>query len=220
MKIDIKNWLNLAVQKLQENFPDRLVFIGLQGSYARDEATKDSDIDLVVILDKLDFKDLKIYRSIINNMPNNDMACGFISGKDELQRWSKADLFQFFFDTKALWGNLENVIEPPEKEDIKRAIKIGAENLYHAAIHSFVHSKNPNDDLKSLYKNTFFILQAKYFVEKEEYIPTKKTLLERLSGVDKEILNICIKKDEISALGGAEIETLYEKLINWASDNI
>lgn len=224
----IEDWLKSAAEKLDAAFKGRLLFVGLQGSYARGEATKESDIDLVVILDELKFEDLKVYRSIINSLPNSDMACGFISGKDELQKWSAADLFQFFYDTKPLFKNLCDIIQPPKKEDIKRAIKTGAENLYHASVHSFVHSTDRAEDLKSLYKNTFFILQAKYFVETKEYIQTKKVLSERLSKAlppafsktDKEILDVCIKKDEIPAMGETEIENLYEKLIIWAKENI
>lgn len=216
----IEDWLKSAAVKLNATFKGRLLFIGLQGSYARNEATKESDIDLVVILDELKFDDLKIYRSIIMNMENSCLACGFISGKDELQKWSKQDLFQFFYDTKPIQGKLEDIIEPPKKEDIKRAAKTGAENLYHMAVHSFVHSNNYTEDLKHLYKNTFFILQTKYFIETEKYIPTKKELLEVLLGDDKEILDICINKDKISNTTLIELETLYAKLIQWSRENI
>ena len=215
--MDIDNWLNIIIQQLKENFSDKLLFIGLQGSYNRGEATADSDIDLVVILDKLDFESLKIYRSIIGTMPNKDKACGFISGKNELQKWSKSDLFQFYYDTTPLLGNLENIIQLPQKEDIKILIKISAENIYHSAVHSFVHSNSYTQDLKNLYKMTFFILQAKYFVETNNYIPTKKQLLNRLSGFDREILNVCINKDNISNM---DSEILYKNLITWSVDNI
>ena len=102
MTIKIDEWLNLAIEKLQKSFKEKLLFVGLQGSYNRGEATPESDIDLVVILDKLSFEDLKEYRKIIDEMSNKELACGFISGKKELQNWSKCDLFQFFYDTKSL----------------------------------------------------------------------------------------------------------------------
>ena len=197
MKINIDEWLNLAIEKLQKVFREKLLFVGLQGSYNRGEATPESDIDLVVILDKLSFEDLKEYRKIINEMPNKELACGFISGKNKLQNWSKADLFQFFYDTKPLIGNLENIIQPPIIEDIKKSIKTSSETLYHAAVHSFVHSTNYMEDLQSLYKMTFFILQAKYFVETNIYIKTKKELAECLNNADREILDICINKKQI-----------------------
>lgn len=216
MTFNIDEWLNLAIEKIQRAFGGDLLFIGLQGSYNRGEATPDSDIDLVVILDNLTFENLKLYRSIIENMPQKDKACGFISGKKEIQKWSKADLFQFFYDTKALYGNLEDIIQPPEIEDIKKSIKIFSENLYHSTVHSFVHSNNHINDLKNLYKMTFFILQAKYFVETNNYIPTKKQLSEHLCELDKDILDICINREIINN----DTENLYHKLIKWCSNNI
>lgn len=220
MAINIEEWLNLAIEKLQKTFSEKLLFVGLQGSYNRGEATPESDIDLVVILDKLSFEDLKEYRKIIDEMPNKELACGFISGKKELQNWSKSDLFQFFYDTKSLVGNLESIILPPSIEDIKKSIKTSSETLYHAAVHSFVHSVNLAEDLQNLYKMTFFILQAKYFTENNIYIKTKKELAECLNGTDREFLDICINRKQIDSDNKIVLESLYKKLIDWTSQNI
>ena len=214
MQFDIDEWLNIVINKLKEAFKENLLFVGLQGSYNRGEATPESDIDLVVILDNMTFEDLKIYRSIIDNMPQKNKACGFISGKNEIQKWSKTDLFQFFYDTKSLFGNLEDIIQSPSVADIKKAIKTSYENLYHSATHSFVHSDDYIMDIRNLSKMAFFILQAKYFVETNNYIPTRKQLFECLSGIDKKILDICINKETL------DIENFYNKLITWCSNNI
>ena len=216
MVFDINKWLDLVIKELQKAFKDNLLFVGLQGSYNRGEATSESDIDLIVILDNITFDDLKTYRSIINEMPNKNKACGFISGKNEIQKWSKSDMFQFFYDTKSIYGNVEDIIQPPSVEDIKTFIKTSSENLYHSATHSFLYSDNYIQDLQNLYKMTFFILQAKYFVETNNYIPTKKQLLEYLCGEDKEILDICINRKSINS----DIENLYKKLIKWCLANI
>ena len=217
---DINVWLDIIIKKLQNEFEQRLLFVGLQGSCNRGEATQNSDIDLVVILDNLRFEDLKRYRLIIDSMPDKYKACGFISGKDELQNWSKSDLFQFFYDTKSLYGNLNDIIQPPSIDEINQSIKISSENLYHASIHSFVHSNNYVEDLQNLYKSTFFILQAKFFKETEKYIPTKIQLLELLNGIDRDILNICVNRNNITGNEPIELENLYNKLIQWCSDNI
>lgn len=39
MAINIDKWLNLAIEKLQKTFSEKLLFVGLQGSYNRGEAT-------------------------------------------------------------------------------------------------------------------------------------------------------------------------------------
>jgi len=55
---------------LKKTFGDRIYFVGLQGSYGRGEATEASDIDLVVILDKLTVDDIKIYSNMIDTLPS------------------------------------------------------------------------------------------------------------------------------------------------------
>ena len=79
--MDIQNWLQNITVKLRKEFAERVLFIGYQGSYKRGEATPDSDIDLVVILDYLTLEDLRVYKGIIRSMPQCEKACGFISGK-------------------------------------------------------------------------------------------------------------------------------------------
>lgn len=220
MTININEWLNLAIEKLQKAFQERLLFVGLQGSYNRGEASSESDIDLVVIVDEMSFQDLKDYREMIGKMPHKELACGFISGKKELQNWSKADLFQFFYDTRSLIGNLQDIIQPPSIADIKKSIKTSSETLYHMAVHSFVHSAQYREDLQNLYKMTFFILQARYFVENNRYIKTKNELAERLQGLDREIMTTCIKRKELSSANKIECENLYKQLIDWTAKNI
>lgn len=56
--VNIENWLKHFEDKLAALYGSRLVFFGIQGSYARGEATDTSDIDVVVLLDKLEMADL------------------------------------------------------------------------------------------------------------------------------------------------------------------
>ena len=58
MEFDVEIWLQEFTRKLFDEFSSRIKFVGLQGSYKRGEATENSDVDLVVILDKLSFEDL------------------------------------------------------------------------------------------------------------------------------------------------------------------
>ena len=70
IKIDV--WMEEITDKLKKAFKENLIFIGLQGSYNRGEAAAESDIDVVVILDKLNFEDLETYTKVISTMPDND----------------------------------------------------------------------------------------------------------------------------------------------------
>ena len=213
---NFEDWLVEIVGKIRGHFCKRVVFIGLQGSYRRGEATAASDVDLVVILDELRIEDLKAYREIVRSMPDYEKACGFISGRAELQNWSKSDLFQFYFETEALFGNIDDVISPPCLNDIRTAIKMASETLYHTTIHTFVFDKNISERLSSLYKMTFFILQAEYYLKNDVYIPTKKELLTSLTGADYEILQTCINMNLVEN----GIDEMYERLINWCSVRI
>lgn len=192
----------------------------MQGSYNRGEATPKSDIDLIVILETITFENLKTYKNIINSMPYKEKACGFISGKKEIQNWSKSDLFQFYYDTKPLYGKLSEIIAPPSQKDIERAVKSEFETIYHSASHSYLHSQNPKSDLISLYKMAFFLLQAKYFINKQKYIPTKNELVKLLDKADKSILEICINNTEINTKRTDELDLLYSQIIKWSQNNI
>ena len=173
--IDIKTWIKDFTEKVEQTFANRVWFIGLQGSYGRDEATATSDIDVVVILDELRVNDLKTYRDMLDTLPNRDLICGFISGKAELLNWEASDLFQFYYDTTPIKGTLDSLLDRVDKQAVKRAIRIGACNIYHACVHNFVHEKS-DDILRSLYKSAVFVIQAVWFYETGKYIKSKAEL--------------------------------------------
>ena len=82
--IDITVWMQSFLQTLNETFANRVWFVGLQGSYGRGEATETSDIDVVVILDELSAADIQTYNTMLNSLPNRELICGFLSGKQEV----------------------------------------------------------------------------------------------------------------------------------------
>lgn len=220
MAFNIKKWLNLITGKIKDSFGERVLFIGLQGSYRRNEADSNSDIDLVVILDELNFNDLVQYRQIIKSMPDYQKACGFISGKKEICAWSKSDLFQFAFETEPLLGDINDIIAKPDINDVKIFIKTALENLYHQLCHNFLYEDNIADNLSDFYKMTFFILQAEYYIKNNFYVYTKKELLDFIEDNDKLILYNCIHRDEFVNKNEMEIQELYKQLFEWCSSHI
>ena len=184
MKFDIEPWLKDYTEAVKETFGSRVYFIGLQGSYGRDEATDESDIDTVLILDKVTSEDLSVYGKILDKMPNREKTCGFVSGKAELFAWEKSELFQFINDTTPIFGTIESLLSDISKEDIKRAVKIGACGIYHGTVHNLIHEKSV-DILKSLYKSAMFTLQAIVYLEKGVFIRKQKDLSEHLSVKNK-----------------------------------
>ena len=93
--IEITVWMNEFLQALNENFADRVWFVGLQGSYGRGEATEKSDIDVVVILDELSALDISTYNTMMDKLPHRELICGFLSGKKSFLNGSLPTFFSF-----------------------------------------------------------------------------------------------------------------------------
>lgn len=208
--ININSWIKAFTEKAEQTFVGRVWFIGLQGSYGRGEATETSDIDVVLILDELRMDDLKAYRNMLDTLPNRELVCGFISGKDELLNWETSDLFQFYYDTTPIKGTLDRLLEKIDKHVVKRAIRIGACNIYHACVHNFVHEKS-EDILRSLYKSAAFVLQAVWFYETGKYIKSKAELQSAIEPPS------AVLETAIALKSGAPVrfEVMSELLINW-----
>ncbi len=175
--IDIDIWMKDFLKALDETFKQRVWFVGIQGSYARGEATENSDIDMVVILDELTINDLQIYDRMLDTLSYRELICGFLSGKGELMNWDAADLFQFYYDTKPIKGSLDDLLVLIDDTALNRAIKIGVCNIYHGCVHNMLYDKS-EDILNGLYKAASFVVQAIYFKQTGHYIRQQSELLE------------------------------------------
>ncbi len=216
MVFEIETWLQDFTKKLFDIFGNRLKFIGLQGSYKRGEAKPESDIDIVIILDKLSFEDLNSYKKIVNSMPYSEKVCGFISGEKEIYNWPKFDLFQLLNDTVSLHGNLQDFIPIIKRNDILNSIKINTANLYHQMCHAYLFENKDVEVLYQGYKSVFFILQALYYSRNTEYIGSKKELVKLLEGEDKEILLVNMNWKSLQV--NENLDFYFEKIINWAGE--
>lgn len=214
--INAYDWIVELTDKLKIYFQGRLLFVGLQGSYQRQEAYPGSDIDAVVILDILSMDDLKAYREILSTMPHNDQACGFIAGRQELMNWPRHELFQFKQDTRPCYGILDELLPPLTRQDIINGVKIGACGLYHACCHSAVHNPNQISAIRGLCKSAFFLLQAIHFLSSGEYIHSKQELFALLEGDERELVRISMNWDACSAALLAEPDTYFELLLGWS----
>ena len=214
--IDINIWAEKFLQTLDKTFPQRIYFVGLQGSYARGEATHKSDIDMVVILDNLSAIDIGTYNSMLDILPHRELICGFLSGKDELLNWEPADLFQLYYDTTPIKGSLDEVLALLDESAIDRAIKIGACNIYHGCVHNMLYDKS-EEILRGLYKGASFTLQAIAFKQTGKYIRKQIDLLPVLSIEDKAICETFLK---LKSGGTVEFDVMSEALFNWAKMHI
>lgn len=217
--IEISLWMENFVQALEENFGNRVWFVGLQGSYGRGEATETSDIDVVVILDELSAQDIQTYNTMLDTLPNRELICGFVSGKQELLHWEPSDLFQFCHDTTPIKGSLDEVLALLDGVPVDRAIKIGACNIYHGCVHNMLHEKS-EDILKDLYKAASYVVQAIYFQETGCYVKSQKDLLQKVSDEER-----CIVENFLSFKNGDKIDfhemstVLFEWSKKWIRNN-
>ena len=209
--IDIKIWIDDFLTALNKCFGDRVWFVGLQGSYARDEATENSDIDVVVILDNLSASDIAGYNNMLNGLNHRDLICGFFSGKNEILSWEPSDLFQFYYDTKPIIGSLDELLPLIDDETVDRAIKVGACNIYHGCVHNMLFDKS-EEILKGLYKSASFVIQAIAFKKTGKYITYQKDLSEVVSYDEKIIIDTFLK---LKTGEKVNFETMSEALFNW-----
>lgn len=206
-------------ERLKGIFGARLKFVGLQGSYGRHEETAESDIDVVVILDRLAVSDIKTYDMIVSDMQKREKLCGFISGENELLKWEKSQLFQFYHDTVPYYGNIDYILKLLTEEDIKRSVLTGACNIYHLCVHNMLHAKNSRA-LVGLCKSAVFVIQAKYYAETGQYIKRCADLFRAASGDDAEIIEEFLLLRENSRLAQEDFWEVSEKLFEWSKDII
>ena len=214
--IDITTWMQKFLHSLNETFANRVWFVGLQGSYGRGEACDTSDIDIVVILDELTTSDIKKYNAMLNTLPHRELICGFVSGKDELLHWEPSDLFQFYYDTTPIKGNLDELLAVIDESAVSRAIKIGACNIYHGCVHNMLYEKS-EEILRGLYKSASFVVHAIAFKQTGKYIKHQNELLGVVSADERKIVETFLKLKRGEAV---EFCTMSEELLAWVKKQI
>ena len=214
--IDMNDWLEQFSQKLIQQFGEEIVFIGLQGSRAREEAKLDSDIDVVVIFKELTIDRLLSYEAVTHTMPNRHLLCGFISGVDELQAWDKSDLFTFVYDTKAVYGSLEFLKKQIQPEDIKRFVRTGAGNSYHMILHNYLHTKSI-EAIKDIFKHARFVIQGKQFLKSEIFQSDIGELILNTEELDRQVLSRFLEMQQ-----GFPVDLQHDTtlIFHWAKETL
>jgi predicted nucleotidyltransferase len=210
--VEMKMWMNTFLQALDQVFRERVWFVGLQGSYGRGEATQTSDIDMVVILDRLSATDIKAYHTMLDTLPHRELLCGFLSGKDELLCWEPSDLFQFYYDTQPIKGSLDELLSVIDHTAVHRAIKMGVCNIYHGCVHNMLYEKS-DEILKGLYKSASFVVQAIVFQQTGQYVRKQTDLSGVVTDDEKTILEIFAT---LKNGGKVDFDTMSQVLFNWS----
>ena len=214
--IDASVFMDEFISALKVAFGDRVWFVGLQGSYGRGEATENSDIDTVVILDGLNSCDVRKYNEMLDTLPHRALICGFLSGKDEIMSWEPADLFQFYYDTLPIMGSLDGLLSVINADAVDRAIKIGACNIYHGCVHNMLYEKS-EEILRGLYKSASFVVQAICFKETGKYVRCQRDLRETVSADERTIVDTFL---HLKNGGEADFDRMSDVLFEWCRKKI
>lgn len=214
--IDLTPWLSRFLQALDASFGSRVWFVGLQGSYGRGEATETSDIDMVVILDTLTPADIQAYGAILDGLPHRELACGFLSGKEELLRWEKGELFQFYHDTRPIRGSLDPLLPLLSDGAVARAVHSGACAIFHGCVHNLLYEKS-GEVLRGLYKTAVFTIQAVCFQQTGRYRTVGQGLADAVGAEEQAILQTAL-----ALKGGApaELDAMSRPLLRWSQNLI
>ena len=189
---DLDSYLNALILSCRAAFGERLLYVGLLGSYLRGEAHENSDIDVMVVLDRFSVQDMDRYREILKRLGFSERSCGFICGRDELLRWSPLEVCQLRHTTKDLLGVLTDHLPSATREDEVNYVKLSLGNLYHELCHRYIHADRGKNVVKfrSACKGVFFLMQNLHYLESGRFIFTKKDLKEVVSAEDRRVLEL------------------------------
>jgi predicted nucleotidyltransferase len=217
--IKTETYIENLISLLNEHFDRRLLYVGLQGSYLRNEADDDSDIDIMVILDDISPDDLDAYRNIIMTIGDFDKSCGFICGKSELANWNPLEICHLAHTTKDCYGNLVDFVPQYKPEDEKNYIKLSLNNLFHELCHRYIHSSREHNisKLPAAYKAVFFIIQNMYYLKTGKFITTKAELINRIDKEDKKVL---AKAIEIKNKTDYDFDNAFDIIFEWCKKAI
>ena len=208
---DLDSYLNDLISNCRTAFGDRLLYVGLQGSYLRGEAHGGSDIDVMVILDRFSVEDMDIYRDILKEIGFYEKSCGFICGKEEMKRWNPLEVCQLRHATKDLFGVLTDFLPSATREDEINYVKFSLGNLYHEICHRYIHADRDKNvrKFRDTCKSVFFLIQNLHYLETDRFVLTKRELKEAVSPEDRRILELAELPD------GFDFEPAFAALFSW-----
>ena len=119
------------------------------------------------------------YRTIIGEMPERQLACGFLGGLNEMKVWPRYDLTAFHYGSEVLYGDMADVIGPITRGDIFDNAMVALSNINHAVRHAMIYDESLTAAAraaKDLYKAEFFVIQAWHLLTTAEYVGKRRAL--------------------------------------------
>jgi predicted nucleotidyltransferase len=208
---DVEEYIQKLIGGCKNAFAERLLYVGLQGSYMRGEATEKSDIDVMIILEDFSVEDMDVYRELLKRIGNDEKSCGFICGREEMMRWNPLEICQLHHTTKDLFGTLKDFLPLATREDEINYVKLSLGNLYHELCHRYIHSNRERNvaAFRGTCKNAFFLIQNLQFLERGSFVVRKEELKEQVSEEDRVILELSELPDDY------DYDTAFRLIICW-----
>lgn len=208
---NIDNYMENLISRCKEAFGNRLLYVGLQGSWLRGEATENSDIDVMIVLDGFSVEDMKTYRDILKEIGWYEKSCVFICGKNDLANWNPLEVLQLKYTTKDLLGKLEKLLPPATRQDEINYVKISLGNFYHEICHRYIHGgdEKSRKKLRASSKQLYFVIQNLHYLESGNFLLKKSDLKESVSAQDREMLCIPELPDDY------DFEKTYDSVVAW-----
>ena len=208
---DLENYLQKLIGECKNTFRERLLYVGLQGSYMRGEATEKSDIDVMILLEDFSAADMYAYRMILEKIGQYEKSCGFICGKNEMLRWNPLEVYQLRHTTKDVFGELKDFLPPAVRRDEINYVKLSLGNLYHELCHRYIHADREKNmaAFRRTCKSAFFLIQNLHFLESGSFTVTKRELKEQVSEEDRAILEMAEYPD------GYDFDTAFRRIFRW-----
>lgn len=215
----IEQYISQLTRRLQQSFGPGLLYVGLQGSYLRGEATENSDIDIMVVLETLTAARMDQYREVLQSLGHFDKACGFLCSREDLAHWNPLEICHLLHTTKDCFGDLRSLTPDYADEDVRSFIKLSIGNLYHELCHRYIY-RGPEKSAASLpgiFKGVFFILQNLHYLRTGSFLQTKKELLPLLEGKDKTVLQRSL---ELSRVETFAFSDNFDLLLTWCQETL
>ena len=212
--LDIDDYLQKLLSECKYAFGGRLLYVGLQGSYMRGEATDKSDIDIMIVLDDFSIADMDVYREILKKIRHYEKSCGFICGKYEITRWNPLEVCQLLHTTKDVFGKLKDFLPSATREDEINYIKLSLGNLYHELCHRYIHADREKNiaAFRGICKCAFFLIQNLHYLESGSFAVAKRDLMEQVSEQDRSVLEMAELPDYY------DFETAFRLLFDWCQN--
>lgn len=212
--LDIDAYLQKLLPECKAVFQERLRYVGLQGSYLRGEANENSDIDIMIVLDRFSVKDMDAYRALLKRIGNSEKSCGFICGREEMAQWNPLEICHLRHTTKDLYGTLTDYLPDASRRDEINFVKLSLGNFYHELCHRYIHAGREKSiqKFRGACKGLFFLIQNLHYLESGEFVSTKKALKELAAEEDRKMLTMAELPD------GFDFDQAFSSVFVWCQN--